>query len=448
MRTLKHIIACALTIAAFSCFGQNLSLDSCLHLALKNNAKVRNAELDVEAAKEVKRQAFTKYFPQVSAIGIGYHAVSPLLEYGINDIDNAGLRNLLNLIYTEYGQALGFPRSISLLDNGAAIGHLAVQPLFMGGQIVNGNRLAKVGVEAAELQSQLAGQEALLQTEESYWLVISLQEKEKTINQAQELLDTLYKDVTAANSAGLLLKNDVLKVTLKRNELLSNKLKVENGLVLAKSALCQSIGLQYDTTLTLTDTLGEIYPPSSIYSETDAAVAKRDETKLLELNLKAEKLKKKKSIGATLPQFIIGYGGSYGNLLTDKWSYKGLAFATMKIPLTAWWEASHKLKEHDIRIEQAQNTYNDLTEKMSLQTHQAWNELTEAYTQIDIADETVAAAAENLKIAADNFHAGLVPLSELLEAETLHRQAVDQSCDAKIAYKIKMARYRILVSAE
>ena len=85
---------------------------------------------------------------------------------------------------------------------------------------------------------------------------------------------------------------------------------------------------------------------------------------------------------------------------------------------------------------------------MSLQTHQAWNELTEAYTQIDIADETVAAAAENLKIAADNFHAGLVPLSELLEAETLHRQAVDQSCDAKIAYKIKMARYRILVSAE
>ena len=448
MRTLRAILIFTLATAATVSFGQNLSLDSCLALALKNNAKVKNAELDVEAAKEVKRQAFTKYFPQVSAIGVGYHAVSPLLEYGINDIDNAGLRNLLNVLYTEYGQALGFPRSISLLEKGAAIGQLAVQPVFMGGQIVNGNRLANVGVQAAELQNRLAVQEALLQTEESYWLVISLQEKEKTILQAQELLDTLYKDVTTAQNAGLLLKNDVLKVTLKRNELLSNKLKVENGIVLATSALCQSIGIQYDTTIKLTDTLGEIAPPESIYTETDTAVAKRNETQLLELNLKAEKLKKKMSVGATLPQLIIGYGGTYGNLITDKSSYKGLAFATMRIPITAWWETSHKLKEHNIRIEQAQNSYNDLTEKMSLQTRQAWNELTEAYLQLDIADETVAAAAENLKIATDNFHAGLVPLSELLEAETIHRQAVDQCCDAKIAYKIKLARYRILVSAE
>ena len=151
------------------------------------------------------------------------------------------------------------------------------------------------------------------------------------------------------------------------------------------------------------------------------------------------------SIGATLPQFLIGYGGTYGNLITDKSEYKGLAFATIKVPLTAWWETAHKIKEHSIREAQSRNKYNDLTEKMTLQTQQAWNDLTESYKQLEIADETVAAAAENLKIATDSFRAGLVPLSELLEAETLHRQAVDQRCDSKISYKIKLSRYRILV---
>ena len=430
MKAIRITVTTLLVLTAIAGWGQNLTLDSCLNLTLKNNAKIKNSELDIEAAKEVKKQAFTKYFPQISGIAVGYHAISPLLEFGINDIENAGLRNLLNLIYTEYGQALGFPKSISLLEHGAAAGALAVQPVFMGGQIVNGNRLAKLGVQAAELQHTLTVQDVILQTEESYWLVISLYEKEKTIEHALILLDTLYKDATAAQNAGLILKNDVLKVTLKRNELISNQLKVKNGLALATGALCQSVGIQYSDSVTLTDTIGVLPPPETIYKAPDSAAAQRTETQLLELSIKAETLKKKMSIGATLPQFLIGYGGTYGNLITDKSEYKGLAFATIKVPLTAWWETAHKIKEHSIREAQSRNQYNDLTE---------------SYKQLEIADETVAAAAENLKIATDSFRAGLVPLSELLEAETLHRQAVDQRCDSKISYKIKLSRYRILV---
>lgn len=424
-------------------FGQSLSLDSCLKLALENNARIQNAQWEVEAAKQVKKQAFTKYFPQISGLAGGYHAQNPLLEYGINDLENATARDLLNVFYHEYGAALGLPNSISLFEKGIGLGATAIQPVFMGGQIVNGNKLASLGVTAAELQAELAQQEVVLQTEESYWLVISLQEKRKTLAQALTLLDTLFKDVTTATEAGLVLQNDVLKVRLKQNELNSNVLKVENGLVLAMMALCQSIGIPYSDSLRLTETLDEKEEmPDTMYVNPEQVLSQRVEYRLLNLNVEAKKLQKKMTIGATLPQLLVGAGCSYGNLVRDKASYNGLAFATLQLPLTAWWETSHKLKEQEARLKQAENDYRDLSEKMDLQTRQAWNDMQETAKQVALADETVEAAAANLKIATDHYHAGLVPLSELLEAQTLHRQAVDQQSDARISHKIKAVRYR------
>ena len=54
-----------------------------------------------------------------------------------------------------------------------------MQPVFVGGQIVNGNRLAQVGVEASQYKAEIVERDLLLQVEESYWLVVSLQEKRK-----------------------------------------------------------------------------------------------------------------------------------------------------------------------------------------------------------------------------------------------------------------------------
>ncbi|MCQ2287111.1 MAG: TolC family protein [Bacteroidales bacterium] len=447
MRINRILIVVGLLLFSVAALAQNLSLDSCLTLALQNNAKVKNASLDVEAAKAVKQQAFTKYFPQISVIAGGYHAQNPILEYGIDDIENSGIRDLLNVFYNEFGSALGFSNSISLFEHGLAVGATAVQPVFMGGRIVNGNRLASLGVQAAELQTQLAQQEVLLQTEESYWLVISLQEKEKTIQQAQMLLDTLFKDVTTAFDAGVILKNDVLKVTLKRNELESNRLKLENGLALAKSALCQSIGVKYDEQLLLIDTLdGSYSEPASVYQEASSAASARRENQLLALNVKAEQLKRKMTVGEALPQILFGVGCTYGNLVTNKTAYNGLAFATLSVPITAWWETAHKLKANEVKMAQAKNNYDDLTEKMSLQITQSWNDLDESYRQIAIAKETVEAARENMKIAGDNFHSGIIPVSEYLEAQTIFRQAEDQYSDAQIAYKIKLSRYKMLTS--
>jgi len=420
-----------------------LSLDSCKALALRNNLEIKNAALDVEAAQEVKKQAFTKYFPNVSAMAGGYYAAKPLIEYGIDDIGNAQARQWLHNLYFEYGAAMGLPDRISMCENGVMTGAMVVQPVYMGGQIVNGNRLAKVGVEAAELQGQLTEERILQQVEEYYWLIISLQEKLKTLQQAQLFLDTLKRDVTVAAEAGLVSKNDPLKVKIKWNEVYYNREKVWNGIQLATDALRQMTG-QYKGVIILTDTIGDIAEWQARWTDLGRAVLGRKEAQLLDLQVDAEKLKKKMTMGETLPHLTVGGTASYGNVVFDHFTANALAFATLQVPLTSWWETSHKLKQHDILIQKAENERADLLQKMYLEVMQAWNNVGDACSQYQLTGMSLQDAEANLRDVKADYDAGLVPVSDLLEAQTLYMQAQNERTDALIDLKIKAERYKTL----
>ena len=422
-----------------------LSLDSCKALALQNNLEIKNAALDVEAAQEVKKQAFTKYFPNVSAMAGGYYAAKPLIEYGIDDIGNAQARQWLHNLYFEYGAAMGLPDRISLCENGVLTGAMVVQPVYMGGQIVNGNRLAKVGVEAAKLQGELTQDRILQQVEEYYWLIISLQEKQRTLQQAKTFLDTLQRDVNIAAEAGLVSKNDPLKVKLKWNEVYYNLEKVRNGIHLASEALGQMIGRE-NGILILTDTIGEISEWQARWVDPGTAVLGRKEKQLLDLQVNAEELKKKMALGESLPHLTIGGTASYGNLVFDHYSANALAFATLQVPLTGWWEASHKLKQHDILIQKAENERADFTQKMYLEVMQAWNNVDDADNQYKLSELALQDAEANLHDVKADYDAGLVPVSDLLEAQTLLLQAQNQRTDALIDLKIKAEHYKTLTT--
>ncbi|MBR4135388.1 MAG: TolC family protein [Bacteroidales bacterium] len=422
--------------------GQSLSLDTCLTLALQHDATVCNAQLNVETARLVKKQAFTKYFPNVSGVALGYYALHPLVEYGIDDIDNATARQWLHNFYMQYGHALGIPESLSFAEKGLSVGATLVQPLFMGGQIANGNQLARVGVEAAELQYGLRQQEALLKTEQSYWLVVSLKAKQRTVLSALDFLDTLYRDAQTAQTAGLITRNEVLKVSLKRTEMQSNLLTIQNGILLAQRALCQMIGVPYSDEIELTDTLPAVVnDPKNLYADPDAAVSHRMESRLLNLQVEAARLQRRMTLGEALPHLMVGAGFAYGNLVFDDYAANGLVFASLQVPLTGWWENAYKQKEATLKMQAAQRDYVDLTEKMTLETRQAWNSLEERFAQLDLMEKMVEEAYANLQTTRQNYEAGLVPLSDLLEAQTLYCNALDQQVDRQIDFKMAEARY-------
>ena len=126
----RYFLIGFLLIGISGLHAQTLSLDSCKILAVRNNAKVQNAALDIDIARQTKNEALTKYFPNLKLSGIGYHALNPLLEVGIDDVPNANVRALLNTFYAEYGATLGLPNRLSFFHNGYAANITATQPIF------------------------------------------------------------------------------------------------------------------------------------------------------------------------------------------------------------------------------------------------------------------------------------------------------------------------------
>ncbi|MBC5643342.1 TolC family protein [Parabacteroides sp. BX2] len=412
-------LLCFLLVPALSVEAQrSLTLEECSQLALENNARMKNARLDVKGAEEVRKEAFTKYFPSISATGGAFTSDNGMAELAL-------VPGLLEM---------------TMAKNGIMGGVTAVQPVFAGGQILNNNKLAALAVEVSRYQMKQSENEVLLTVEQYYWQQVSLQEKRKTVSLLETLIDNLYKDVEASVRAGVANRNELLQVQLKKNSIASDRLKVDNNLRLSKMLLSQYIGMPEDD-FTVQATLQEPLPSPETYRiDLMSALPTTVAYKLLDKNVEASRLQYKLKVGQNLPSVGIGAGYMYHNILDTDHSF-GMIFATVSVPLTDWWGGSHAIRKQKLQLKAAEYTRQDTNEKLLLQMQKLWNELEEAYEQAKISEESVKTAEENVRLSTDYYQAGTETLSDLLNAQSLLQQSRDQYTDDYTNYLIKRTEY-------
>ena len=229
MRKLISVVVCAfsfMTVMAGGTYGLDQLLDSARH----HNIALRTAHYNIQAAQQQRKEAFTKYFPNVSATGLWFNANKPMAQMEINPSEfispELGMA-LAQSFPPEALASLAEPMNVSMMKNGTIASVMAVQPVFAGGQIVNGNRLARVGEDVSRLQFKLSENEVEKTTEQYFWQLASLQEKMKTIETVEAFLQGLCKDAEVAVNAGVAMRNDLLQVQLRQNDVASQKLKLQ-----------------------------------------------------------------------------------------------------------------------------------------------------------------------------------------------------------------------------
>ena len=144
-----------------------------------------------------------------------------------------------------------------------------------------------------------------------------------------------------------------------------------------------------------------------------------------------------------MPQIGIGVMATYGNLM-DKFKFNTLLFARVSVPLTQWWETSHKMKEHDWKIREAELQQKELGEKMQLQEMQAYDLMIEAASLLRSDSAALDMAEENYRLAELNYKAGMNTITDVLEANALLLQARNAITDRQITYITARRRYHDL----
>jgi outer membrane protein TolC len=439
------LIGFLLTVPSMLNIGlaQSVSLDSCKQLALQNNRRIKEAELQVMASGQQRKEVFTNFFPKVSVAAFALRSADYLIKaqtpaMNLPVWDGKNPLQLMNPTQFAYIPSL----SLGLLDymNTAAI--TVAMPVYAGGRIRRGYKLARLGEEVTAYQKEMTRDEVLARTEELFWTLVSLSEKEKTIRSYQEMLDSLYRDVNNYTIAGLAQKNDVLKVRMKQNELRTNMLKLKNGINLTRRALCQQIGLPFDTSLTFIAPT-DAQSAALVYEDPGQLVKNRSEYLLLNKAIEVKHVQKKLAAGEYMPQLsVVGAGFTYD--IMDKTTNNALGMVSLSVPITDWWGGSHKIKKQQIEIELAESALQENTELLVLQIRQAADEVEETRYQIEVSQVSVEQAVENLRISQDNYKAGVIGISDLLEAQAVEQQAKDNLTDARCQFRSKFAKYRLM----
>lgn len=418
--TLRYMLCAAMMAATAAQADAQLTMtaDQCVRDAIENNVRMKNAANDIEAARQARKSAFTKYFPSVSAMGGGFMADNELLQMDVAP-----------------GMGMG------MLKNGIIGGVQAQMPLFAGGRILNSNKLAEVGVETSRLQQKQAENEVVLTAQTYFWQVAMLKEKLKTVEALERQVAEFAKNAKAAVDAGVTDRNDLLQVNLRKNETLSGRITLENALGTARRLLAQYTGHAGDSIDVAAKIDGGMpESPLTLYTDPSVALPLTSEYALMEQNVKANKLQYKLTLGENLPQVAIG-GGYYYNNLMDKSMRAWVGFATVSVPLSGWWGGSHDMKKKKLAVKNAENTLEDNSQLLIIGMENKWNDMNDAYRQIHIARESVAQAEENLRLHTDYYTAGTATMSDLLEAQTLYQNSRYAYVEAYAQYEIKKTEY-------
>lgn len=432
--------------AAQAFASQPITLDSCIARAKATNCTIRTAQMDIQKAKAVKHQMFTKFFPQATVNTLTYSSSHHLIGVNYYQTDDWGKEYLDQILRDETGELIA--DEVGLMKSGVSIGATIMQPIYAGGRIRAANRLANVGIEASELKASMTERDVIEEIVDSYLLVLGLQEKVATVNAALALLDSLDRVVKAGEKAGVLEPTDALRLELKKNEIRAKQLQLKNGIELASRLLCLQAGLDYPAEGLTLAPVDDVLPTN--------AVGPRPELRLLQLNIDAQRLRRRLTIGETLPTIGMGWILNYGNLFKNGTAYQMLSgkvsefnanaiFLTrISIPITDWWETGHKIREHNIAIQQAEISKDDLLQKMQLQEDKARADMMEAQALMESDAAALRMAQEVYRLAELNYHSGMETMTNVLEANTLMLQAQNALTDRRISYLSSRLRYHDL----
>ena len=483
-----------------------LTLDSCRAMALRNNKQLSISKVKQDVAANLRRSARTKYLPHVSALGSYIHTTEEV------SILNADQKNLIGgmgtaLVQSESAQAgiqgisdmmtqmggllakLGVPlEQIQAMSaqmqqsmgkgmqdvetKGNAVGQhivdafrtdtrniwagsvMLTQPVFMGGSIVALNRLADINEKMQQNSVDAKEQATIYATDKAYWQVVSLRHKQRLAQAYLDLVKQLDDNVHKMIDEGVATRSDGLSVDVKLNEAEMTLTKVNDGLVLSRMLLCQTIGLPVNEQIILPEEEAETVAAVTLTPQLDMAQALGNRPELRQLENMTDMSRQATNIlkAGNLPQVLLtgGYAVSNPNVLNG-FEKKFAGFwnvgLLVRVPIWNWGDVMYKVRAAKGATTILNLELEEAKEKIELQATQTAYEVAEANKRLTLAETSVKRADENLRTANLGFSEGVITPTTVMEAQTAWLQAKSQKIDAEIDVRLSQVNFKKAMGA-
>lgn len=420
----KYIAGLLLVLGVQSLCGQSrisLSANDCCRMAVENSRKLAESQLALRQAELDVKVADISRLPNVQGMATGMY-LAP-------DMEMMGMKVEMRGAYMA--------------------GLQITQPIYAGGKITAGRRLARIGRQASAEQLRLNRMDVMAETLKSYWMYVAVLDKVKLTKSYTAMIDTIFTQTVVAVEVGMATENDLLRISAKKSEIEYQMKKAENGAELCRLALCNAIGVDFSSMIVPADSMPECsYDPSP-----SVDISSRPELALLRHKVEASRQQVKMTLGDFLPTVGLSLGYNwYGNIkmkgvadvgngimvpFTNKLQNNfGMAMLALQVPIFHWGEGAKKVKKAKLEVERSQLELEDNSKLLELQARQAAMNLEDGWSLIETAEIALSQARENLRVMQDRYDEGMANLTDLMDAQNQWQKASSDRIEASTQYQI------------
>ncbi len=410
-----------------------LSVDETVAMALAASPALARLTALEAAAEAQTRGARAERWPQVD-VGAGYTRRSEVPELAIfAPTDNPAQPVERIVVYP------------NIQDNwrlraGAAL------PLYTGGRLSGQIAAADHGRAAAGFDLRAARADLVLETKHAYWSLVTARESERVLRETLRAYDAHLVDARNRERFGMAARNEVLAVEVERDRSELERLRAEADADRAVANLQRLLALDPATRVEPSEPLSAAPAPrpelESLVAEAQAA---RPERKAIAARVAAADAAAGAERGARLPQLALSGGYSYANPnrdivpptadWRDTWDVGvGLSWSVFDGGKRSASEARARAQADAVREQ-----LRDLDRGIRLEITERVLELRTAQARLAVAERSVVSAAESRRVAADRYREGVIPSSELLDAELAQERAELTRTQAHAALRLAAA---------
>jgi len=414
------VTLCFLVGNPFSGWCEDLySLEDLYGIALKNSEKVRITEENIRIAEEGKNKAVAGLLPRLSAFG-GYMA------------------------YTDSQSAwTGTGWTVTQPDGAKTWGVKLDQTMYVNGREFTNLAISKENVQKSRYDLDSVREDYLLSVALAFYDVLKAR---KALEIADANLDRLrkYRDAAATRlRIGEVTKTVLLRAEGEHSGALSDRIKADNALALAKAVLARVVGISGE--YSLKEPQPEDPPAISLRELKATAEKNRSELKSLDLQKKIAEAQVRTARSGFWPTVTVtaGYTGQDQSpmpvtLVKDS-TYGGVS---LNYPFFEGGLRRAEVNEAKTKQRQADLAYRDALKSVQIDVQNAYLDLETQKGIVKFLQDQLVFARDNFNAVSKQFDFGLAHSIDVIDANNLFLSAQRQLADATYNYQVSLLKLK------
>ena len=396
---------------------RQMDIEELFRLADERSQSIRTYRTGTEAADEAIRAAKAQRLPDIS--------VSLSASY----LGNGKLWN------RDFGNAT----SIAMPHFGNNFALEAQQVIYAGGAVSSGIRQAELGKLLAELDLRKNVQEIRFLLVGHYLNIYKLDNQIRVLQKNLELTEEVIADMKARREQGTVLKSDITRYELQREQLNLQKARASDARRIANHQLVTTLHLPEGT---------EIHPDTSLLERQiltlteddwhDMAKANHIALKQAETTIRLNEQKVRQERAERIPHISLVAAEHLDGPITievptldnnfNYW-YVGIG---VKYNISSLFKNNRKLKQARLNVRQAQEQHLLAQEQVENAVQESYVNFLTAFTDLRTQENSVRLADENYEVIDNRYRNEMALLTDMLDASNTKLSADLDLVNARI----------------